>query len=85
MAVTAFPARRRTRASAAALGSRVSALGARLLAPHKAALRNLAGIPLTVAAAGCVDAAGFVHSVFAGLIVTAASLVYIEHVIADER
>lgn len=57
----------------------------RLVRPHRAALANLAQIPLTVAGIGCFDAGVFVANLIAGLMVTGLSLVLLEHLIADEN
>lgn len=48
------------------------------------ALRNLAQVPLTIAGLGCVDAGVILASTVAGLIVTGASLLLLEHIVADE-
>lgn len=56
----------------------------RIASPHRAALANLASIPLTVAGIGCVDAGVFVANTIAGLLVTGVSLILLEHAIADE-
>jgi len=61
----------------------VSAIG-KALSPHKASLARLAEIPLTVAGAGCIDAAAFCGNLIAGLVVTGISLVLLEHMIADD-
>lgn len=54
------------------------------VAPHRASLRRLADIPLTVAGAALFDASFFqLGSLFAGLIVTGISLVVLEQMIAD--
>jgi hypothetical protein len=56
----------------------------RLAKPVRAPLVNLASIPLHVAGLGCIDAAAFTGNVIAGLVVTGLSLIWLEHVIADE-
>lgn len=62
----------------------VKAVGAAMVKPHKAALSNLARIPLTLLGTGCIDA-GVIHAnLTAGLIVTGLSLLVVEHIVADE-
>jgi hypothetical protein len=56
----------------------------RLLKPARPVLANLAAIPLHVAGLGCIDAAAFEGNAIAGLVVTGLSLIWLEHVIADE-
>lgn len=56
----------------------------RVVSPHRAALKNLASIPLTVAGTGCVDFAAFHLAHGWGWLVTGLSLVALEHLIADE-
>lgn len=63
----------------------VAATTARLVRPHRAALANLASIPLTVIGAACIDIGVFTASVIAGWIITGLSLVLLEHLIADEQ
>ena len=55
-----------------------------LARPARAPLANLASIPLHVAGLGCIDAAAFAGNTIAGLVVTGISLIWLEHVIADE-
>ncbi len=59
----------------------------RMARPARAPLANLASMPMHVAALGCLDAAPFQRSwhVAVGLVVICASLMWLEHVIADER
>lgn len=57
---------------------------ARLARPARPVLANLASIPLHVAGLGCIDAAAFAGNAIAGLAVTGLSLIWLEHVIADE-
>jgi len=59
--------------------------GRKVIEPHRAALRNLASIPLTVLGAGCVDVGIFTANSVAGWICTGLSLILVEHVIADEK
>lgn len=73
------PARLRHRAAA-----RLRAITERVAAPVRQPAANLARIPLTVAGLGCVDAAAFVGCTIAGLVVTGASLIALEFLIADE-
>jgi hypothetical protein len=56
----------------------------RLSAPHRAVLRRLGEIPLTVGGLGCIDTGVFQASTVAGWIVTGLSLILLEHLIADE-
>jgi hypothetical protein len=56
----------------------------RQLSPARPVLANLAGIPLTVAGLGCLDAAAFWWSTAAGLAVACPVLIWLEHLIADE-
>ena len=56
----------------------------RLARPVRAPLVNLASIPLHVAGLACIDAAAFTGNLIAGLVVTGLSLIWLEHVIADE-
>lgn len=69
---------------AGAASRAVSGAVRKVLVPHKAALRNLADIPLTAAGAGCIDFAAFHVAHGWGWLVTGVSLVLIEHLIADE-
>jgi hypothetical protein len=63
----------------------VAVLAGCLVRPHRAALANLASMPLTVAGAACINIGVFTASVIAGWIVTGVSLVLLEHLIADEQ
>lgn len=56
----------------------------KLVTPHKAVLRNLGDIPLTVAGIAGVDFAAFHWAHSWGWLVTGLSLMYAEHLIADE-
>lgn len=56
-----------------------------LLRPARPVLANLASVPLHVAGLGCIDAAAFEGNLIAGLVVTGLSLIWLEHVIADEQ
>ena len=57
----------------------------RALTPHKAALGNLASMPLTAAGAACIDFAAWHISHGVGWLVMGVSLVVLEHLIADEQ
>lgn len=63
---------------------RIGALAARLARPARAPLANLAASPLHAAGLACIDAGVFTASLTAGLIITGLSLMWLEHVIADE-
>lgn len=54
------------------------------ITPHKASLKRLADIPLTVAGTGCADFAAWHISHGWGWLITGLSLVLVEHLIADE-
>ena len=86
MAVAALrpPAGTRRGAGILAAARTAAASGLRrLITPHRAALRNLADIPLTVLGASSIDFAGFHIAHGWGWLVTGVSLVIIEHLIAD--
>ena len=55
-----------------------------LVAPHKASLRNLAAMPLTVLGYASIDFAAFHLAHGWGWLVTGLSLILLEHQIADE-
>jgi len=57
---------------------RLAAVGAALRRPASVALSHIQEHGYFFAAAGCADAAGFDHSTFAGLIVSAATFLAIE-------
>jgi hypothetical protein len=57
----------------------------RVLQPAKPVLANAASIPLTIAGIGCIDAGISLFSFRIGLIVTGLSLMWLEHLIADEQ
>jgi len=59
-------------------GTRLAAVGAALRRPASIAAAHVQEHGYFFAAAGCADGAGFVHSVFTGLIVTAVSFLAIE-------
>jgi hypothetical protein len=56
----------------------------RLARPARPALANLASVPLHAAGLACVDVGVFTASPVAGWIITGLSLIWLEHVIADE-
>ena len=56
----------------------------RLLKPVRPAAANLASIPLHVAGLGCIDFAAFHWAHGWGWLATGVSLIWLEHVIADE-
>lgn len=60
-------------------------LAKKAVSPHRAALKNLYDIPLTVAAAGCVDYSAFHLGGGWGWLVTGLSLLAVENLIADEK
>ncbi len=64
-------------------GHGIRALAA-LVRPVKPVAANLARIPLTVAAIGILDGNVISWNVHIGLLITAASLVLLEHLLADE-
>lgn len=55
-----------------------------IVKPHQASIANLWNVPFTVAGLGCADYAAFHVSAGLGWLVTGASLVLIEHLIADD-
>ena len=62
----------------------VTAVAVKAVTPHKAAIRRLADIPLTVAGIGCIDFAAFHIAHGWGWLVAGISLVLLEHLIADD-
>lgn len=80
MAVHALPSRNSRWASMAPsrASGRLAAVGAALRRPASVALSHIKEHGYFFAAAGCADAAGFDHSTFTGLIVTAATFLAIE-------
>ena len=56
----------------------------RLLRPARPALANLAAMPLHVAGLGCIDFAAFHLAHGWGWLTVGASLIWLEHVLADE-
>ena len=69
-------------AARAALSALSSALSV-LMSPHKASLARLWQMPLTAAAAGMLDYAGFQLPGAWGFVTAAISLVVLEHLISD--
>ena len=62
----------------------LSRAAARMVKPVRPAAANLASVPLTVTGLGCVDFAAFHLAHGWGWLVTGVSLMWLEHVIADE-
>ena len=75
--------RGRVRARFAALKSTVTAAGRAAVTPHRASLRRLADMPLTVLGTGGIDFSAFHVTHGLGWLVTGVSLLVIEHLIAD--
>lgn len=73
-----WPSRVRSRARSATRAA------ARILAPARPAAANLAAMPLHVAGLASIDFAAFHLAHGWGWLVTGASLMWLEHVIADE-
>lgn len=73
----------RVKALLAVVSSVVATVAGKAVTPHKAAIRRLADIPLTVLGIGCVDFAAFHVAHGWGWLVTGISLVLLEHLIAD--
>jgi hypothetical protein len=57
---------------------------ARMVKPARPAIANVASMPLHVAGLGCIDFAAFHWAHSWGWLVTGVSLMWLEHVIADE-
>lgn len=76
---------RRLRAVALAFWSAFAALGRRAVTPHRAAAANIGRMPLTTAGLGCADYAAWHLGAGWGWLAIAASLVLLEHLIADEQ
>lgn len=81
----ATPVRVRARAVLGILRSVVTIAAGAAVTPHKAALSNLASMPLTLAGVACLDFAAFHYVHMIGWAVTGLSLVVLEHLIADEQ
>lgn len=75
----------RLRAAAVTLWATLTTLATRAATPHRAALANLAHMPLTVAGLGCADYAAWHIAAGWGWAAIAASLILLEHLIADEQ
>jgi hypothetical protein len=83
VATAAIP-RARWAASLPRLRKQVIRHAVRLLKPAKPVLANLAAVPLHVAGLGCIDFAAFHLAHGWGWLATGVSLIWLEHVIADE-
>ena len=57
----------------------------RFARPAVPVLKNVAQVPFTVAGLGCIDTGVFFASTIAGFIVTGLSLMWLEHLIADDE
>lgn len=77
------PPGRLTRLRRAITGAATNAVRA-TLTPHKASLKRLADIPLTLAGVGFADTAAWQGPHWVGWLVTGLSLVLVEHLIADD-
>jgi hypothetical protein len=84
LAIAAIPGRPRFARHLAAARTGAARAARRLVRPHRAALANLAGIPLTVAAVPLIDFAAFHLGHGWGFLITGMSLIAVEHLIADE-
>ena len=82
--MTAVPLRRVAFRRARPMLRPLSRQAARVLKPVRPAAANLASMPLHVAGLGCIDFAAFHWAHSWGWLVTGASLMWLEHVIADE-
>jgi hypothetical protein len=82
--VTTFPVSLPRRAARGWLGRARGVLRA-VARPVRPVAGNLARIPFTVAAIGILDGDLISWNTHIGLLVTAGSLVLLEHLIADER
>lgn len=86
MATVGAALRTRPRAFAwlATLGSLALLVGQSAVRPHRAALRRLADIPLTLLGIAAADYAAFALPGRWGWLATGLSLVVLEHLIADD-
>lgn len=66
------------------LSRKMARAAARMLAPARPVAANIAQVPLHVAGLGCIDFAAFHLAHGWGWLVTGISLIWLEHVIADE-
>lgn len=73
----------RLRRLAGAAGAAAAAAGRAAVTPHKASLRRLADMPLTVLGTAAIDFGAFHYVHLVGWLVTGISLIVIEHLIAD--
>lgn len=86
-AITAAPAASAPRLSWRALRRLRDLAGnvaAAAVTPHRASLRRLADMPLSLAGTGCIDFAAFHYVHMIGWAVTGVSLWLVEHLIADD-
>jgi hypothetical protein len=84
VAVVTAPGLLRGKAARARAAGQLRRAAGRFLRPARAPLANLASMPLHVAGLGCADFAAFHLSHGWGWLALGASLVWLEHVIADE-
>jgi hypothetical protein len=75
---------RRLRAAAITLWGAITALAIAAATPHRAAIANLAHMPLTVVGFGCADYAAWHLGGGWGWLAIAISLILLEHLVADE-
>lgn len=78
------PRARRLVAAALVVWHTLGTLARTAATPHRAALINLAHMPLTVAGLGCADYAAWHLGAGWGWLAIAASLILLEHLAADE-
>ena len=83
MATAAIPRLRRM-ALLPRLRKSLASRAVALARPVRAPLANLASVPLHVAGLGCIDFAAFHVTHGLGWLTVGASLIWLEHVIADE-
>lgn len=69
----------------AAITEVLTAVIRKAVTPHKASIANLKAVPLTVAGTGCIDYAAFHLGGGWGWLATGASLILLEHIIADSE
>lgn len=60
------------------------AIRAAIVTPHKASVRRLADMPLSLAGTGLIDTAAFHLNTGVGLLATGLSLWLVEHLISDD-
>lgn len=83
-ALTTIPVALRKRSIRAGLSAALDAISL-LVRPVKPVFRNLYRIPFTVCALGILDGDLISWNTHIGLLITAISLVFLEHILADER